>query len=157
MPLMQWSARFLADGCNSFWVSRTATIDGKAMLTHHSQITLMGGGRTARQVMFVAIPNDPKAHIVWMVTVAGAFGRGGFIVNDAGVANGLHASDSGQYSETLAQGLDVTLARFHALLYSDSAEQAAEIINIGTREYRKKTGRKTLLRTRGHRPHFWRC
>jgi len=137
-------------GCNGFWVGKQATKDGKSYATFHSQGRYMGNDIMARHITFVAIPDDPKAHIVWMSTIAGCIGRGGEIVNDAGVVNGLFASDSGDYPEEVnAYGVEPHLSRFHALLYGDSAEKAAEIINLGTPEYREKTGRKTLLRARG--------
>ena len=137
------------EGCDSFWVGAQATVDGKAIATYHGQGGSMGFDRWGRYSVFVAIPDDPDAHIVWMATGSGCLGRGGAIANDAGVFNGLHASDSGKYPETKAWGTEYHLFRFHAMFYGDSAEGAAQITTLGTPEYREKTGRKTLLRTRG--------
>jgi hypothetical protein len=138
----------MKESCNSFWVTGGATADGTTMVTHHSQ-SLMGVTKSGRKVTFVAIPDDPEAHIVWSITDAGCIGRGGTLANDAGVFNALHASDSNKTPESKAEGVEHHVSRFHAVVYGGSAKEAAEFINLGTPEYRKLTGRKTLLRTRG--------
>jgi len=138
----------LKESCNSFWVTGKATVDGRTIVTHHSQ-SGMGSTKSGRKVAFVAIPDDPDAHIVWTITDAGCIGRGGSHLNDAGVFHALHASDSGKNPETKANGVEYHVARFHAILYGDTAEKVADIFNRGTDRYRQMTGRKTLLRTRG--------
>jgi len=138
-----------AHGCNGFWIGKEATNDGRAIFVYHGQGGSMGNDRWGRKVIFIALPDDPNAHAVFCFTGAGCIGRGGILFNDAGVVNSLFAADSGDFPETRDYGVEFHVSRFHAAFYGDSAEKAAEIINLGTTEYRKKTGRKTLLRTRG--------
>lgn len=145
----RWSRENPPVGCNSFWVGEHATKDGKAIATFHSQGGWMGDGYHGRKHIYIAIPDDPKARIVWNFTSAGQLALGGVMANDAGVFHGLHAADDGRSPETMAYGVEPNVGRFHAMFYANSAEEATKIMIYGTAEYREKTGRKTLLGTRG--------
>ena len=134
--------------CNSFWVSSGATVDGKAIVSHHSQSS-MGTGKSGRNFTFVAIPDDPDAQIVWVSTNAGCIGRGGQMINDEGVMNALHASQQGSPKGCMDYGVEFHVSRFHAAFYGKTAENAADFLVHGTKRYRDFTGMKTLLRTRG--------
>ena len=138
-----------AEGCNGAWIGKEATKDGRAVLVYEGQGGNMGNDRWGRKAVFIAVPDDPKAHVVFCFTGTGCIGRGGILFNDAGVVNSLFASDSGDFPETKDYGVEFHVSRFHAAFYGDSAEKAAEIVNLGSPEYREKTGRKTVLRTRG--------
>jgi len=135
-------------GCNSFWVSGKATVDNKAIATHHTQGEL-GDAIHGNQVTFTAIPDDPDARIVFWQTDAGCIGRGGAALNDAGVYTSMHIAETAGITEARDWGVEIHLARFHMMHFSNSAEEAANYYNFGTANYREKTGRETLLRTRG--------
>ena len=137
-------------GCNGVWLGKEATKDGRAIYIFESQGGAMGTDRWGRKVIFIAIPDDPNAHTLWVYGGAGCIGRGGVILNDAGVVSSLFNSDERKFKEEVDDyGLEGHAHRFHTALYGGSAEEAAEIITLGTPEYREITGRETLLRSKG--------
>ena len=127
-----------AHECNGFWLSKEATKDGRAIFVYHGQGGNMGSDRWGKKVIFIAIPDDPKAHAVFCYTGTGLIGRGGILLNDAGVVNSLFAADSGEYPEINEYGVEFHVARFHAAFYGDTAEEAINIVNLGSDEYREK-------------------
>ena len=136
-------------GCNGFWIGSQATKDGKAIATFHSQGGMMGASKWNVHHMYIMVPDDPNANIVWAKNGGGSISTGGAMFNDAGLFMGLHASGTSEYEDIAAYGVEYNLSRLHVALYSDNAEEAARMLIFGTPEYRAKTGRKTVLRTRG--------
>jgi hypothetical protein len=149
-------ARLGGDDCNSFWVSGKATKTGETYATRAVQSPhVMPGGYFNRQVAYVAIPKDPQARVFWGLGTAGNLGGlGGGLMNDRGVCcltSGCSYSEENwaQADETAAPGIRDFVLAIYGVIFSKSAREAASRVTVGTGAYRKKTGRKTVLRARG--------
>lgn len=92
----------------------------------------------------------PKKIFGWSGQVAGS---GGAAFNDRGVSlltsGSQYSSSNAQADETLAPGIMDHILGYCAVIFSDTAEEAADYVTIGTKKYPKKTHRKTVLRRRG--------
>jgi hypothetical protein len=143
--------------CNGFWVKGDATQNGHVFATRTAQgphVDPYGSGKE-RQVSYVAIPKDPNARVFWGYGKAGNLGGlGGGLMNDLGVccltSGAQYAKDSwAQADVTVAPGIRDFLLAICGVIFSKTAREAAEMATVGTEDYRKKTGRKTVLRARG--------
>lgn len=97
------------------------------------------------------IPDDPEANVVFVTGSAGRMFQSGWMVNDKGISlDVLAAGVSGKTARSTHSdfGVETYPALFHAAFYGKTAQDAVDIVTIGTPEYREKTGRKTLLRAR---------
>jgi hypothetical protein len=136
--------------CHWFYLKGKATTDGNA-------IAMSEGTHTFDDMMtvaYVAIPKDPKAHVYYGFGWPGQVGgSGGAAFNENGVAlmtSGTQsATSNAQADETLAPGIPDLFLGYPAVIFSNTAKEAADYVTIGTPEYRAKTGRKTVLRRRG--------
>jgi hypothetical protein len=143
--------------CNAFWVKGDATKTKDAFavraVQHWSVERLWSF--YSRQVAYVAIPEDSKARVFWGHSNAGNLGGlGGGLLNDMGLcalpAGCSYSSEHwNQVDDTCAPGIKDFILASYGVIFSKSPEEAAERITTGTREYRKLTGRKTVLRARG--------
>jgi hypothetical protein len=134
------------DGCNGVWISGEGTANGHALAQRAVQA---GTGRSVTTVSYVAVPDDPRAHVFWGFGRAGCLGGLGALLNDAGVCALTSGSQGGDVDETLAPGVKDFLLAAYGVIFSGSAREAAERITVGTPEYRARTGRRTVLRFRG--------
>ncbi|MFC2169834.1 hypothetical protein ACFLRM_04635, partial [Acidobacteriota bacterium] len=115
-----------------------------------------GSSGGERQVSYVAIPSDPRARVFWGTGRAGNLGGGpgGGVLNDHGVCvltSGCSYSEENweQVDVTCAPGIKDFVLASYGVIFSKTAREAAEKAAVGTPEYRKLTGRKTVLRARG--------
>jgi hypothetical protein len=139
--------------CNGFWVKGEATKTGDTFATTVGQGNFSKPG--GREVAYIAIPKDPNARVFWGRGKAGDVGSGGGnSFNDRGVclltAGAQYSDGNLQPNETLAPGIDPYLLGFYAVIFSETAREAAAKATIGTPEYRDLTGRKTVLRSKGN-------
>jgi hypothetical protein len=101
------------------------------------------------------IPKDSNARVFWGHGTAGNLGGlGGGLMNDHGVcvltAGCSYSKENWDLvDETCAPGIRDFLLASYGVIFSKSAREAATRATIGTPEYRKLTGRKTVLRSRG--------
>ncbi len=143
--------------CNGFWVKGEATRTGHTYATRAAQTRHVEAGGSAQQtqVSYVAIPDDPAARIFWGNGRAGNLGGlGGGLINDLGVccltSGAPSRGDSREEMDaTLAPGIRDFLLASAGVIFSETAEAAAEMATIGTEDYRRRTGRSTVLRARG--------
>ena len=146
--------------CNGFWVKGEATKSGQTIAIRGAQggHIFVDGSPTGRerQISYVAIPSDPKAHMFWGTGRAGNLGGGpgGGVFNEHGVCVltagcSYSAVNWEQADITCAPGIRDFILASYGVIFSKTAREAAERITIGTKEYRKKTGRETVLRVRG--------
>lgn len=143
--------------CNGFWVKGAATKNGETFATRTAQgphVDPSGSGRE-RQVSYIAVPRDPDARIFWGNGRAGNLGGiGGGLMNDCGVccltSGAQYAKDSwAQADVTAAPGIRDFMLASCGVIFSRTAREATELVTVGTEAYRRKTGRKTVLRARG--------
>ncbi len=145
------------EDCNGFWVKGEATRTGHTYATRTAQSRHIepGGSGRERQVSYLAIPKDPAARVFWGNGRAGNLGGiGGGLMNDRGVccltSGAQYAQDSRPYmDETLAPGIRDFLLASSGVIFSETPQEAAEMVTVGTERYQKLTGRKTVLRARG--------
>lgn len=111
---------------------------------------IMGGTRdqpwmpTLYNVSYVAIPSDKKAAVTWGNTIAGHVASSSQ-VNEHGVGLGnTIVSQKDQYF-----GVPALIATAHISFFAKSAREAADMLTVGTKQYRHKTGNKTLKTTVG--------
>jgi hypothetical protein len=138
-------------------VKGEATRTGHAYATRTAQSRHVepGGSARERQVSYVAIPDDPAARVFWGNGRAGNLGGiGGGLMNDCGVccltSGAPDRSDSREHlNAALAPGIRDFLLASSAVMFSSTAEEAVEMVTVGTEEYRRRTGRRTVLRARG--------
>jgi hypothetical protein len=97
-------------------------------------------------VSYVANPVDPKARRFWAICLAGQVTY--TQVNDKGVAM-TETAGGVRDPRDCDFGVPWQVALWHAIAYSRSMSEAAKIVALGTSDYRKRTGRATLLRTGG--------
>lgn len=143
--------------CNGFWVRGAATRTGHTYATRTAQSRHIdtGGSGRERQVAYVAIPEDPSARVFWGNGRAGNLGGiGGGLMNDRGVccltSGAQYARDSRPYMDaSLAPGIKDFLLASSGVIFSETAQEAAQMATLGTEQYRRLTGRKTVLRARG--------
>jgi hypothetical protein len=153
--------------CNGIWIHGSATADGNTYAFRQAQGTsirtdgapdynvIRSSGRE-RQISYVAISSDPKAGVFFAYGRAGNIGGGpgGGVLNEHGVGVGTSGCS---YSSESWDNIDITVApgardfilAAYGVIFSKTAREAAERITIGTKEYRRLTGRKTVLRARG--------
>jgi hypothetical protein len=144
-------------GCNAFWVKGKATKTGETYATRSVQFWSVDPMWSfyRRQVAYVAIPKDPNARVFWGQSEAGNLGgSGGGLMNDCGLcvltAGSSYSSEHwAQADDTCAPGIKDFILATYGVIFSKTSEEAAERITVGTPEYRKLTGRKTVLRARG--------
>lgn len=136
--------------CHWFWMNGRATKSGDTIaMTQGTH-----GYQNLRTVSYVAVPTDPRAHVFYGFGWAGQVaGSGGAAFNENGVGmltSGTQGKSSNdQADETLAPGIMDHILGYCAVIFSDTAKQAADYVTVGTADYRAKTGRKTVLRRRG--------
>jgi hypothetical protein len=145
--------------CNSLWVKGGATRTGEtyaARAVQAGHYTADGkDGFFNRQVAYVAVPKDPNARVFWGQGTAGNLGGlGGGLLNDAGLCcltSGCSYSEQNwnEVDETTAPGIRDFVLAIYGVIFSKSAAEAAEKATVGTENYRKLTGRQTVLRARG--------
>lgn len=143
--------------CNGFWVKGEATRTGHTYATRTAQSMHVeaGGSGRERQVAYVAIPEDAAARVFWGNGRAGNLGGiGGGLMNDRGVccltSGAPDRCDSReQMDAALAPGIRDFLLASSGVIFSETAQEAAEMATVGTEEYRRRTGRHTVLRARG--------
>jgi hypothetical protein len=144
-------ARVDGHDCNAFWVSSKATKTGETYATRAVQRYPF----FRRQVAYVAIPEDSNARVFWGHGIAGNLGGlGGGLMNDHGVcvltAGCSYSKENWDLvDETCAPGIRDFLLGSYGVIFSKSAKEAATKATVGTQEYRKLTGRKTVFRSRG--------
>lgn len=134
-------------GCGGWWVTAPATKDGETYVGRQSHGAMVDaeGGHT---VAYVLIPQDPRAKVTFSQAGAGSINSGN-VFNEEGVYGSLAGAWSNPRTVTGALGVKDYIAILPAVVYANSAREAADYVIYGTPEYRKLTGRKTLLRTRG--------
>jgi len=156
-PMPTPGATTAEDDCNGFWVKGEATRTGQTYATRTAQSRHIqaGGSARERQVAYVAIPKDPKAQVFWGHGRAGNLGGiGGGLLNGAGLCcltSGAQdaSKDRGHWDDTLAPGIRDFLLATYGVIFSRTAAEATEKVTVGTEAYRRRTGRKTVLRARG--------
>lgn len=97
-------------------------------------------------VSYIANPSEEGARRFWAISLAGQLTY--TQVNDKGVAI-TETAGSTLNSEDCDFGVPWQVLTWHAISHSDSAAEAIQTITLGTREYARKTGRTTVLRTGG--------
>ncbi|MDP6040664.1 MAG: hypothetical protein QGG64_19105, partial [Candidatus Latescibacteria bacterium] len=132
-----------APGCSSFvTVGEGPNKYDEMIATHNRHCPL---NPKCYQVSYVGKPDDGNAY--WTTTPGGA-GAGCQIVNEKGVSLILNAGgDQHQEMNANAFGVSWFMLFLHVAAYSDTAQDAIEMITQGTSEYRANTGRNSLLRT----------
>jgi hypothetical protein len=139
-------------GCNSLIVSGTATIDGKTISTQ-SQHTPHEA--LCYQEAYVLKPD--KGNIVW--TVGNLPSTSGLLlVNNKGVSIAHHFGGAtnpksleypgGPYLSS-AFGVPWLNVLLYAAVNADTAKEAIDLITVGPKGYRDRTGRASLLRDGG--------
>ena len=143
--------------CNGFWVKGAATRTGHTYASRAAQSRHIEAGDSVqqRQVSYVAVPDDPAAKVFWGNGRAGNLGGlGGGLMNDRGVccltsgAQG-RCDSRDEMDAALAPGIRDFLLASAGVIFSETAEQATEMATVGTEDYRRRTGRSTVLRARG--------
>lgn len=127
----------LKENCTAFAVYQ----QGKAIVIQNRDVPCFP---YLYEVTYTTEPSDPKANKIWALSTAGMI-MANMIVNDKGVAV-CHNSGGSAYKREQDFGVPWGVLYFYAGTYANSAKEAVEIETIGTPEYRKKTGRKTVLR-----------
>jgi hypothetical protein len=133
--------------CNSVYVKGPATKDGQAYTLFCNQHTPPMKMKPKHRVKFIMIPDDPEANAVWVLCTTGRLFQNGMCLNEKGVFMGVQYGGSIP-DEEKDYGVECYTAYTHAAWYADTALETVEILTVGTPEYRAKTGRRTLLRTR---------
>jgi hypothetical protein len=139
-------------GCSAFAARGQATQDGIVISAHNRHSPF---DPRCYEQMYIIEPD--KGHRCWVLTNSPQVAANQ-VVNDKGVSISLLAggqtnlrSMNHEGKAHCAEGFGVPW--FHLFLYigthADSAEEAIEMLTLGTQEYRRRTGRKTLLRCGG--------
>lgn len=117
-------------------------------MTKHG--TIMGGTRdqpwmpTLYNASYIAVPSDRRAAVTWGNVIAGHVASSAQ-VNEHGVGLGnTIVSHKEQHV-----GVPALLATAHISFFAHSAREAADMLTVGTRDYRNRTHRKTLATTVG--------
>jgi hypothetical protein len=112
--------------------------------------SIIGGTRdqpwmpTMYNTSYVAMPSDPRASKTWGNVVSGLVAASAQVnAHGVGIANTV-VPHKHQYF-----GVPVLLVTAHISFFARSAEEATAMFTVGTREYRRRTGRSTLAGTVG--------
>jgi hypothetical protein len=139
-------------GCSAFAVRGMATMQDQVISAHnrHSEFSPRG-----YEQVYVIEP--PRGNTSWVLTNCPQVAANQ-VVNDKGVSisllyGGSTNAGSLNYHGESYYAEDFGVPWFHLLLYvstyADTAQEAIEILTVGTAEYRSRTGRDTLLRSGG--------
>ena len=139
-------------GCSAFAARGEATTNGKVISAHNRHSAF--DPRVYEQVYVI---NPKEGHKTWVLTNSPQVAANQ-VVNENGVSLSLLAggftnpmSLDYEGQSYCAEGFGVPW--FHLFLYvavhADTAEEAIEMLTLGTPEYRSRTGRKSLLRGGG--------
>lgn len=139
-------------GCSAFAARGAATMDGEVISAHNRHSPF-----DPRAYEEVYILDSKEGHRCWVLTNSPQVAANQ-VVNEKGVslsllAGGFTNPRSLDYQDHsyYAEGFGVPW--FHLFLYvavhADTAEEAIEMLTLGTPQYRSKTGRKSLLRGGG--------
>jgi len=130
-------------GCSSFVTIGSGPNKNDEMIATHNRHCPLNP--KCYQVSYVGKPEGGNAF--WTITPGGA-GAGCQIVNEKGVSLILNAGgDQHQEMDANAFGVSWFILFLHVAAHADTAAEAIEMITQGTPEYRKNTGRNSLLRT----------
>ena len=129
--------------------SKGATSDGTSMLIHNNDGDYID---EMWRYTYIAAPNTPGANAFWSSTTPGKF----FDImgaNNKGLALSLTVGGNKTWipSQNIyerAFGVTWQYILLKALSSMSSVPEVLELVTVGTPEYRKATGRTTLLRTR---------
>lgn len=139
------------DACSAMAINgaKGGTSDGTSMLVHNNDGDFID--ETWRYT-YIAAPNTPGANAFWASTTPGKF-FDIMGVNNKGLALLLTVGGNKTWipSENIyerAFGVTWQYILLKALSSAKSVPEVVELVTVGTPEYRKATGRKTLLRTR---------
>jgi len=138
--------------CSGFAARGSATANGELIVAHNRQ-----AGLNPRAYEQVYIIKPSRGNATWVLTNSPQV-SGNMVVNNKGLsvvlfAGGYTNSRSLNYNgvDYFAEGFGVSW--FPLLLYigthANTAEEAIEILTIGTQGYRARTGRNSLLRGGG--------
>jgi len=132
-----------ATDCTEFAIWGDATADGELIVSYTQQF---GWWISNYRFSFIATPTDgERANSFLCCTSAGMITGGLFSCNSAGVGVGSTAGGEDPAVDELDWGIPASFLRLQAVAYSNSKEQASEIITKGTESYRRRSGRKVLL------------
>jgi hypothetical protein len=96
-------------------------------------------------VTYVVHPTDRNAHTYTVTDSAGEIGSQTGM-NDKGVVVSGYSGGGRDIKKTWPEpGLDWQVGVWFATAFSDTAKEAVELLTVGTREYRKKSGRKIVI------------
>lgn len=104
-------------------------------------------------VAYVARPSDRNAHSYTVTDSAGEIGSQ-HVLNDLGVVVSGYAgggvdigapTEESPFSGYRRPGLDWQVGCWYAAAFSDSAKKAVELLTVGRREYRKKSGKEIVV------------
>ena len=127
--------------CSGMAVLPEATETGKTYVSHNVQ---HGYGISLYSAAYAATP--PHGHTYWTIATAGMISFNAMF-NDKGVAvlhmGGAKTSDPDDFGVPNRYALVDMIAR------SDTMEEAVKRITVASDEYRRRTGRKTMLRDGG--------
>jgi hypothetical protein len=93
-------------------------------------------------VTYFVNPSDRKAHRYTVTDSAGEIGSQ-TAINDKGVVVSGYAG--GGRDVVVKPGLDWQVGVWFATAFSNTAEEAVDLLTVGTPEYRKKTGNKIVI------------
>ncbi|MGD9576759.1 MAG: hypothetical protein AB7Y74_00755 [Syntrophorhabdus sp.] len=138
--------------CSGFAARGSATANGELIVTHNRQ-----AGLNPRAYEQVYIIKPLKGNATWVLTNSPQV-SGNMIVNEKGLsvvlfAGGYTNNRSLNYNgvDYFAEGFGVSW--FPLLVYigthANTAEEAIEMLTVGTQAYRTRTGRNSLLRGGG--------
>jgi hypothetical protein len=139
------------DACSAMGIhgGDGATSDGTSMLVHNNDGDYID---EMWRYTYIAVPDTPGANAFWASTTPGKF-FDIMGVNNKGLALLLTVGGNKTWipSQNIyerAFGVTWQYILLKALSSSESVPEVIEMVTVGTPEYRKATGRKTLLRTR---------
>ena len=93
-------------------------------------------------VAYIVNPSDKRAHRYTMTDSAGEIGSQ-TAINDKGVVVSGYAG--GGRDVIVRPGLDWQVGVWFATAFADNADEAVELLTVGTPEYRKKSGKKIVI------------
>ena len=138
-----WGENSRNNGCSSFVTIGSGPNEEDEMIAAHNRHCPFNP--KCYQIAYVAQPNDGNAF--WVLTPGGA-GAGCQVVNEKGVSVILNAGgDQHAVYHADAFGVPWFILFPHVAAYSNTADEAVEMVTRGTPEYRSNTGRDSLLRT----------
>ncbi len=150
-PSKETAAGHAADACSALVAlgNQGATVNNKTVISQTNDGDFLN---EMYRYTFVAMPSDPQANNFWGTTAPGKF----FEImglNDKGLAVTVTAGAYGTWvpeKKIFERAFGVTwqYVLLRQMAYADTCDEAVELVTVGTEEYRKATGRKTLLRTR---------